>query len=398
MNQPYNILMLNMSSFQEWENGIVNRNFHILKYLLRRPEVGKILAVDYLPFNLRKGLKSYLESQTFGPKGKVLYRDFTNRLIQVDYSRLGNHAGKLFVLSTVDSVASEAIAIRTMKRMLKKIKFQDFILWSYLPMFVKPFEAMDSPLKIFDAVDDWRNHSAYQDQRDKLDENYKVISGKADLIFTVAEDLKLLFNNQPNVHWIPNGVNFDRLQGKFDFPEDMKDIPGPIIGYVGVIQNRIDLDLIKQLAEMNPDKSFVFVGMVWPEVNKGEFADNKNVFFLGQKSYSDLPKYLSHFHVGIIPHKVDPFTKSMNPLKLYEYLACGLPVVSTPIAGTEMFTGLVKIASDPEYFSQHINEALELDNSDLRLQRRNAVKPHSWTVRVETMMNEIKKFDSPRNI
>jgi len=389
MKKPLDIVMLNMSTFQEWENGIVNRNFHILKHLLKRPEVGRIMAVDYLPYSLKKGFKSYLESQAFGAKGKVLYRDFTNRLLQVDLSVLGTHPNKLYIYSTVDSVVSERLALRSLKRMLRKLNFDQPVLWSYLPLFVKVFHELATGFKLFDAVDDWRNHSSYSNQQDRLERNYKTISEKADLIFTVAKDLKILFDEQPKVHWIPNGVDFDRWQGRFDFPDDLKNKPGPIIGYVGVIQNRINIKLIKDIAEMNPDKSFIFVGMVWPEINKGEFAKNKNVYFLGQKPYSDLPRYMTHFHVGIIPHKVDPFTKSMNPLKLYEYLACGIPVVSTPVAGMDMFPNEIKIASDSEYFSQQINEALETDSEPLRLERKKAVKPHSWPARVEEMLKLI---------
>ncbi|MBU0707243.1 glycosyltransferase [Patescibacteria group bacterium] len=379
-----------MSSFQEWESGIVNRNFHILKHLLQSQDVRRVVAVDYLPFSLRRGFKSFLENQAFGAKGKVIYRDLTNRLVRVDYSSLGKHVDKLFVYSTIDSTVSESLTLRAFKRILRKLRIERPILWSYVPLFTWPFTKLDTSLKIFDAVDDWRNHSAYEDKRDKLEESYKVIKKEADLIFTVADDLRLLFDNQPKVYWIPNGVDFDRWQGQFEFEEDLKGITPPIIGYAGVIQNRIDLKLIKHVAESNPNKSFVFVGMVWPEVNKGEFAANANVHFLGQKPYNDLPKYMTHFHVGIIPHKVDPFTKSMNPLKLYEYLACGLPVVSTPIAGMEMFPEFVKVASDYDYFSQQIDTALTEDSEIHRIKRREAVKPHSWETRMDKMMKLIK--------
>lgn len=388
--KPFDLLILNMSSFQEWQSGIVNRNFHVLKNLLTRPEIGRVLAVDYLPFSLKRGLKSYLESQAFGVKGRVIYRDFTNRLVQIDASRLGRHRDKLFTFSTVDSVISEGLAMRSVMRAVRKVGLDRPLLWSYLPLYTKPFSLFKDRLTVFDAVDDWRNHSSYQPQRQKLEQCYKIISEKADCIFTVADDLRLLFGGQPNVHWIPNGVDYDRWQGRPDFPDDLVGIPAPIIGYAGVIQHRIDMKLIQRLAEKNPNKSFVFVGVVWPDVDQSKLRKLPNVYFLGQKPYDELPKYLAHFHVGIIPHKVDPFTKSMNPLKLYEYLACGLPVVSTPVAGLEMFSGLVRIASDDEYFSQQIDEALAADSQEQRLKRKAAVKPHSWTARVDAMLSVIR--------
>lgn len=388
--KPADLIIFNMSSFQEWESGIVNRNFHVLKNLITRPEIGRILAIDYLPFSLKRGLKSYLESQAFGVKGRVIYRDFTNRLVQVDASRLGRHRDKLYAFSTIDSVVSEGLAMRSIVRAVHKIKLERSMLWSYLPLYTKPFELFKDRLTIFDAVDDWRNHSSYQSQRQKLEHNYTIISEKADCIFTVADDLRLLFGGKKNVHWIPNGVDYERWQGQANFPDDLVGIPAPIIGYAGVIQHRIDLKLLQQIAEKNPNKSFVFVGIVWPDVDQSKLQKLPNVYFLGQKPYNELPRYITHFHIGIIPHKVDPFTKSMNPLKLYEYLACGLPVVSTPVAGLEMFPGMVRIASDSDYFSQQIDEALATDSQEQRLMRKAAVKPHTWTARVDNMLSVIK--------
>jgi len=388
--KPFDLVMLNMSSFQEWQSGVVNRNHHVLKMLLRRPEIHRILAVDYLPLTLKRSTRAYLETIMFGVKGKLLYQDFSSRLVRLDRSVMGTHPGKLFIYSTVDSAFSESITRRNLQRRLKSLQFDQPVLWSYLPLFGRVFTELPASFRIFDAVDDWAEHPWMVRWRERLETNYHKIGDQADVIFTVANELRERFGHQPKVHWIPNGVDYDHWQTRQPLPDDLKDIPAPIIGYVGVIQSRIDVKLVKQIADLNPDKSFVFVGNVYPEFDSNQLEKCPNVHFLGQKTYAELPAYVNHFHVCIIPHKVDQFTRSMNPLKLYEYLACGLPVISTPVSGMSIFGDLVKVAKDAESFSQEIDQALNDDYEHSRLQRKAAVRSHTWTQRVDRMLEIIE--------
>jgi glycosyltransferase involved in cell wall biosynthesis len=387
--------MLNMSSFQEWQSGVVNRNFHVLKMLLRRPEVNRIFAVDYLPLTLKRSLRAYLETMLFGVKGKLLYQDFSARLVRLDRSAMGEHPGKLFVYSTVDTAWSESIARRNLQRRLKSLKFDRPVIWSYLPLFARLFTELPAALRVFDAVDDWTEHPWLARWRGRLEANYQKISDQANIIFTVSNELRERFDHQPKVHWVPNGVDYDHWQGDNPLPDDLRDIPAPIIGYVGVIQSRIDADLVKQLADRNPSKSFVFIGNIFPEFNKSRLDGCANVHFLGPKAYADLPAYVNHFHACIIPHTVDQFTRSMNPLKLYEYLACGLPVISTPVSGLSMFPEFVRVARDAASFSRQIDQALSEDNEHERLRRKAAVKGHAWTQRVGRMMEIIAPAGLP---
>jgi glycosyltransferase involved in cell wall biosynthesis len=264
------------------------------------------------------------------------------------------------------------------------------ILWSYLPLFGQLFTNLPARRRIFDAVDDWTQHPWMKQWQKRLENNYQVIGEQADIIFTVANELRERFNHQPKVHWIPNGVDFEHWQGGASLPTDLENIPAPIIGYVGVIQSRIDIELVKNLAEQNPLKSFVFIGNVYPEFNQDQLAHCGNVYFLGQKTYRELPAYVNHFHACIIPHKVDQFTRSMNPLKLYEYLACGLPVISTPVSGLSLFGDLVRVAGDAEAFGREIDRALSEDSEAHRLARKSIVRNHTWEQRVDQMMSIIE--------
>lgn len=390
LNQKIDIVMINMSSYTEWETGTVNRNYHILQNLLKDERVRRILAVDFLPHTLKRGLRNYLQDQVFSHSGKYLWGDLTSKIAKINE--------KLFLYSSIDSAFSENLFLTKLKKVLKRFSFNRPLVWSYYPLLVGYFEKIEARLKVFDTVDDWSCHHNYLYLKDRLKKNYQIIKDKADLIFTVSPNLLSLFGNHPAKYWVPNGIDLNHFIEPKVMPADLQKLPRPIIGYLGIIQSRVDLDLVKFLAENNQDKSFVLVGPVWPDAKKEVVADLKNVHFLGPKKYQEIPAYLQHFDLGMIPHLVNDFTRSMNPLKMYEYLACAKPVVTTPVAGAEMFKGLVEVAQTYEEFLYKIEKSLNEDDEVLRQKRREAVKPHSWSARVNQMMEIIsRKILNPKS-
>jgi len=438
--EKLDLIMFSMSTFSEWAaQGRVNRNFHVLNQLRKDPRIGKILAVDFLPFAWKRAARIWLEDIAGGKRGKSVCRDLTTRcaMISDHRSAISDPGGKLFVYSTVDSIFSEKLALKKIRKIADKLGFRNVVLWSYLPMFVGCFD-WDVSLKVFDAVDNWMEHPAFAEYRERLKKNYSAISKKADLIFTVSENLVDFFRSfgrEQDVHWIPNGIDAEhfissrflhsgrqgqaqeatrqsrpslrgmdpaaaggitkRSQASFGLLRPAAGLAmtmkfkHPIVGYLGVIQSRLDMGLVKYLAEKNPDKSFILAGPVWPDA-KRESADNlPNVYFPGPVSYAEAPEALRQFDVGIIPHVINEFTRSMNPLKLYEYLAAGLPVVTTPVAGIESFQDLIYVAGNREEFNEKINQALTEDNEDLRRKRQKATEGHSWEKRMGEMLRLI---------
>lgn len=398
MAKQYDIVMFSMSDFKDWqEKGIVNRNYHILNQLLKSSEIGKILHIDFLPYTKKRALRSYYESQIWGTSGKVIKRGLTSTLRKI--------SDKLYICSTIDSIFSEKKVYKDINKILKKLNFNNIILWSYFPIFVGYFDQIKSKIKIFDTVDNWLEHPNFKNYKARLLKNYNIIDQKADLIFTVSQDLIKLFPTNKNVHWISNGVDVAFFQNtnvkcQISMPHrqvaeeatNVKKIPHPIIGYVGIIQNRVDLDLIKYLAEQNPDKSIVLIGSIWPDANIEKIKNLKNIYLLGHKSYQELPRYIHQFDVAIIPHKINQFTRSMNPLKLYEYLACGKLVVTTPVAGIEEFRDLIYITSTKEEFNSKIQSALQENNKEFEIKRIKSVKKYSWDSRIDQMLKYINNY------
>jgi len=403
--EKIDVIMFNMSAYSEWQQGYVNRNSHILHEFLRDPRIRKIVAVDYLPFTFKRALKVWLQDVLHWPRGKKMSGRLFSRLTAVANSEINKTvykvggfdnevSYKLFVYSTALSCFSESLAMKDLAQALQKLNLKNIVVWSYLPIFGKCLEVVPSRLKVFDAVDNWLNHSAYQKILPRLKKNYAAIGQTADLIFTTSQDMVDFFEHRPDCYYLPNGIRWHHFK---DLPKlvgrDIATLPKPVIGYVGIIQqDRIDLDLIAYLAETNPKKSFAFVGPVWPNFKKRvkeKLGQLNNVYWLGRKHYWEVPAYISKFDVAIVPHLVNEFGKHTSLLKVLEYLACGKPVVSTPTAGTGAFKTVIKLADTPVKFNQALLDALESNTERDQERRRHTAAQHTWAKRAQFMLDKV---------
>lgn len=405
LNQKYNIIMFNMAFYWDWQKkGIVNRNYHVLNNLLKDERINKIIAVDYFPQNFKQALRVLIKDQFLNDfKGSVVFGDLSSRCW-----RLGS---KLYVYSSIDYLLRKNRIIKELNRIQDIINREDmdaqpqilnqvqddasgrfpWIVWSYNPLYVDYFDKFSQKLNIFDAVDNWAAHSSYQKKQKMLENNYKIISQKSDIVFTVSEELKKnLFEENDNCNWVANGVDLDHFKRSDNKFELVENIQQPRIGFLGIMQDRVDSKLIKFLAKKNPKKSFIMAGPVWPNFPKKELEQFKNIFFLGPISYNDIPKIYSKFDVAIIPYKTNQFVKSTNSMKFYEYLSMGLPVVTSNIPGAKVFEDVLYIAHSHEEFDKMVNRALNEDNQDLKIRRRDAVLGHTWKDRIDLMLKIIK--------
>jgi glycosyltransferase involved in cell wall biosynthesis len=391
------IILFNMSSYNEWQKGVANRNYHIFNCLLNDERVKRILSVDFLPFSFKRAVRNYLENILFGIKNKeVIYNDLTTKCFKINE--------KLFVFSTIDSFFFPSKVIEKINLVLNKIFKESFyprIIWSYFPMFVDYFGKLKENLTVFDTVDNWILHPSYAKFKEKLKENYKIIAEKSDIIFTVANTLIDFYKDlgrEKDVYFIPNGVNVEFFKEPTEIPKEFKNIPRPIIGFVGIIQQRVDIDLIEYLASKNRDKSFVLIGPIWPQFLKRlrkptidikKLKKYKNIYLLGRKPYQKIGNYIHQFDVAIIPYKLTEFIKFTSPLKLYEYLATGKPVVTTPIPQTEQFSHLIYLAKDYREFNEKIQKALNENKKEMAQLRIKIAEENSWKKRYEEMINLI---------
>jgi teichuronic acid biosynthesis glycosyltransferase TuaH len=386
------IIMFNMSTFFDWDHGVVNRNYNILHTLAKDDRVQKIIGVDFFPIGLRKAAKHYFQNILLQVKtAEMVYGDLTSACYQ--------RTEKIYAFSTIDSIFSWKKVANELHRVSRNLNLKNVVFWSYNPMFVEFIGIMNEKMFVFDAVDNWSEHPGYVKLvgKRKLLRNYEIIAGKADVIFTVSSELLPFYKNfgrENNTFWIPNGVDFDHFNDEklLCMENELTGIEKPIIGYLGTIQERIDLDLIAYLAEKNPDKIVALCGPIWPVIKKQlekKLQKFNNIILTGRVKFEHSPSYINRFDVAIIPHKVDDFLKSTNPMKMYEFLSAGKPIVSTAGAGVDMFKEYIRVSNDPEEFNRMISEELKNDSEEKRVARRRAVGEHSWNKRVSDMLNII---------
>jgi len=211
----------------------------------------------------------------------------------------------------------------------------------------------------------------------------KRLLKKANIVFACSD---YLFKKQKklnkNTHLIPHGVDyesFSKALKDIKIPEDIKGIKKPIIGFFGLIHKWVDFDLIEEIAEKNKDWNIVIIGKAL--VNVSRLKKHSNIYFLGQKKYEELPAYCKAFDVAIIPYKINNFAASVNPSKLREYLASGLPVVSTDLPEARKIKE-VKIAKNNGEFIKNIEKSLDIKNKG-KLMISKKMEKEDWKYKVE---------------
>lgn len=216
-------------------------------------------------------------------------------------------------------------------QMLKQRNVRDFIAWYYTPM-ARDFARHLSPLlTIYDCMDEL---SAFAGAPAAMRSNEKELFDHADLVFTGGASLFESKRSQHrNVHLFPSSVDvphFARARAIDRQPDDQAGIPKPRFGYAGVIDERMDTDLLRSVASRRPDWHFVLLGPV-VKIDPASLPQGPNLHYLGMKPYASLPEYLSGWDIGMLPFARNESTRFISPTKTPEYLAAGLRVLSTPI-------------------------------------------------------------------
>ena len=197
-----------------------------------------------------------------------------------------------------------------------------------------------------------------------------------------------------NSYYIGQGCNISQFDysATYEKPDDIKNIKGPIIGYMGaIVALRIDMKIIELIARSRLDWSIVLAGPEDEKFAKSNLHDLGNVYFLGKKKLDSVPSYLASFDVCINPQLLNEVTIGNYPLKVDEYLAMGKPTVITKTEASDTFEDCVYIADRPEDYPVLIDQALKEDSKELQQKRIKMAKSHSWENSVEKMFQAIDK-------
>jgi glycosyltransferase involved in cell wall biosynthesis len=193
---------------------------------------------------------------------------------------------------------------------------------------------------------------------------------------------------------VKNAVKVDLFKKGFNKTPDHSK---KVIGYVGTIDDRSDYDILQHLFTAMPDAEFVFVGRILSDRGEAILRKYPNVRVEGPKMPEQLPPYLQTFSIGIIPFVKDDFTKGIYPMKINEYLAAGLPVVSTAFGDIADFASLIKITDDKETFLQYVQSEIAEDTPEKREARLKTAESNTWDQRVEEISAVIEQVEKGLN-
>ncbi len=225
------------------------------------------------------------------------------------------------------------------------------------------------------------------------------LTAAADVVFVASETL-LASKSQlnPNTHHSPHGVDVDHFGGARRTPAPVPELAaatGPVIGFFGLVEDYIDLDLLDYLARERPSWTILVIGRV--AVPHERVPQRGNLIFIGPRPYESLPEYGRHFRAAIIPYRMTDFTFHANPLKLREYLAMGKPVVATRTPQTERFADVIELADSPAQWLRALDAAVATTQSAEMVQARvDRVSATSWEARVRCAWSLVESALEPR--
>jgi UDP-galactopyranose mutase len=205
------------------------------------------------------------------------------------------------------------------------------ILWYYTPAALSFTAHLEASAVVYDCMDEL---SAFRGASPALQELEQSLLQRADVVFTGGQSLyEAKKHLHPNIHAFPSSIDtahFAQARTLTDEPIDQRDIPHPRLGFYGVIDERMDLELLEGIAQAKPDWQLVMIGPV-VKIDPAQLPQQPNIHYLGSKSYQELPHYLAGWDVAMLPFARNESTRFISPTKTPEYLAAGKPVVSTSI-------------------------------------------------------------------
>nr|WP_145404400.1 CDP-glycerol glycerophosphotransferase family protein [Paenibacillus xylanexedens] len=241
---------------------------------------------------------------------------------------------------------------------------EEVVIISYLPSHINIVKSLEgSFFHLYDCVDDHSDlkYAFWGNKNDSLLE--QELMDRTDAITTTATSLflqRFSIEKRSNTYLSRNAVNeMDFINENFELPDDIANIPTPRIVFTGYVYKRFDEDLFYKVVEANPDKSFVIIG----SIQEGMLIRKlPNLFLLGEKKHSELKKYLHHMQVGIVPYIYNSdMDIACDSIKQYEYLACGIPVISSYMPESGMEKIYTYLAHTNDEFNQALEECLSLE-------------------------------------
>ncbi|NEX60380.1 FAD-dependent oxidoreductase [Noviherbaspirillum galbum] len=267
--------------------------------------------------------------------------------------------------------------------------YQDHIAWFYTPMALPLLQELDPKLVVYDCMDEL---AAFKNAPKQLLQRESGLLKAADIVFTGGQSLyRSKRDRHPNVHCFPSSVDaahFVQALDRSNSHPAHKNIPGPRLGFYGVIDERFDTELIAQVAAAHAQWQIVLVGPV-VKISPDSLPRAANIHYMGQQPYEALPHFLAGWDVCLLPFALNESTKFISPTKTLEYMAAELPIVSTPVADVaDIYSDVVAIAGDAPSFIKACEAALLASHDECvaKVERmRKILASTSWDATADKM-------------
>jgi glycosyltransferase involved in cell wall biosynthesis len=305
-----------------------------------------------------------------------------------------------YLPTNIEPSKMEAAMIDLVDELIYEEELIDYTVWYYTPMALAFTDHLEPRAIIFDCMDELSLfHGAPQSL---IDLESKLLK-KADVVFTGGHSLYDAKKSQHhNIHPFPSSIDFEHFayaRQRLIEPDDQINIPHPRIGFYGVIDERFNIELVMQIADLRKEYQFVIIGPV-AKIDPQTLPKRTNIHYLEKKDYHALPLYLASWDCAMMPFALNDATKYISPTKTPEFLAAGKPVVSTSIRDVihpYYHQKLVHIADTPEEFVEAIDFAMEARKNPEWLDRvDHYLRDNSWDKTFEKMAEMEIRFTRPK--
>ena len=280
---------------------------------------------------------------------------------------------------------NRALMIRALRRWMRATRFSPTIAWTFLPtqLVVDMIDRLDADVVVYYCIADFEQLTS---RVGRISRSERALVARTDVLFIQGDVFRPRFAGHPNVHVFPFGVKMTTFENATPEAPELADVPRPIVGYVGGIHNHVDQTLLERVAG-EIEGTIVLVGPEQTDVERLRKLDR--IRFMGQQPHARLPEFIRAFDVGIIPYVRSPYTETVYPTKLNEYLAAGIPVVTTALPEVERFNrefgGVVTVAADAERFVNAVRDVAGDRTPGAVARRIDVARQNSWEVRIEKM-------------
>jgi glycosyltransferase involved in cell wall biosynthesis len=293
---------------------------------------------------------------------------------------------------------NRALIIATLRWLMWREGIRRPVTWFMIPHLSSVVGELGERLSVYYCIDDY---AALPDVNpDAIRAMDEELTRKADLVFVASDTLlgpKRELNPETRVS--PHGVDLEHFARTRDdrtpVPADAADLPRPVVGFFGLIERWIDLELVDYLAEQRPGWTFLMIGRV--AIPDDQIPRRHNIHFLGKRPYDDLPAYGRVFDAAIIPYRLTRQVLHANPIKLREYLAMGKPVVSVSTPEIDKYADVVQIANSREDFLSKLDAVLARQPAPEEIRwRTDRVAAEGWDARLQEVLGVINdRLDGP---